>query len=535
MRRRIQQIVAAGRWGSIHWLWLGPLLYMVFLGLYFVVRFDGLWAEADSTTFTIVLRNFIEQARLEPVLGPVYPNGFSYQAISSFVVTVTGLQVEVLQQLVYPLMVVIIVLPAWVLYREFTGSPRGAAVATILLFTQPEFLFVVLRSSHEKFTRLLMLLCLFLLVRSLNRNDKPYLLAVQVALFYLAAFALITSNNLLAHSFIFAIFVALVLGRLLARRRADLQRRVGHTLQRLQYVVLTSLGLVYLVTFFAYPPAQHEFLVLQDVWERLATMFLDVQTRAATGTYTEAYQAVVIGWVSLPTYLMVSIANWVILLSSLAIWLHQGYAWFFRRQTPRTQGAFLLWLLYAAFAAQGALSVLVDASGALSSNLQHRLFPSFSIFAVAIVGAALARWRPRRFARPIGVALATSIFCIVILSTFKASNDPLVSNKWTFHRASELAALDWSTAHLEGVDIWTEYDERLVVAYVNARGEPANENRLHGYRVLTTTRDILVSDVTRLRSTRLGAPLPMPPDALLVYDNGETEFYHLRPQTPYQR
>jgi hypothetical protein len=48
-------------------------------------------------------------------------------------------------------------------------------------------------------------------------------------------------------------------------------------------------------------------------------------------------------------------------------------------------------------------------------------------------------------------------------------------------------------------------------------------------------RDMVASDVTRLRASRIGQPLPVPPDAWRIYDNGLTQLYHLRPETPYQR
>lgn len=515
-------------------LWLSPLLYMVVVGLYFLARYSGYWAEADSATFTKIIRAFSAQEKLIPAWGPTYPNGYSFQAISSFIIAVTGLDVVTLQQLVYPLVAALVVLPAWILFRELTGTSSGAAITTILLFTQPEFLFVVLRSSHEKFTRSLLLLSLFFLTRSLKLHDQPRLAAPYVVLFYLCVLTFITSNNLLAHSFVFAVVIALVLGRLLGRRLGFHKQETGRMLERLQSVTLLSLGLVYLVTFYVYPPAQHDLLVLEGIWERIAALFLDVQRTGGEGS-TNAYAAVQVGWLNLYVYFLVSIANWIVLAASFAIWAYQGLLWLLQRTAPETESDQLLWLLYAAFAAQGALSAVSDASGALGSNLQHRLFPSFSIVAVAVVGKALARWRPRRFMPAIRMGLAVGLFWIAILSVFKATNEPMLSNKWTFYRPAELTAIEWTDSHLKGAEIWTEYDERLTVANDNARGESANQNQFQGYGVQPTTRNMLLTTITRLRSSRLSRPLPVPPDALRVYDNGEAELYHLRPETPYQK
>jgi hypothetical protein len=178
---------------------------------------------------------------------------------------------------------------------------------------------------------------------------------------------------------------------------------------------------------------------------------------------------------------------------------------------------------------------VADASGALGSNLQHRLFPSFSIVAVPLVGAALAQWRPARLGRPLRMGLTAAVACVSILSVLKATNEPLLSNKWTFYREDELIALDWSDTHLQNTSVWTEFDERLAAAYQTARGDSANQNRFVGYNPQPTMHNLLISDITRLRGSRLGATLPVPPDALQVYDDGSAQLYHLRPLTPYQK
>lgn len=515
-------------------MWVGPLLYMLVVGMYFVGRYAGHWAENDSAVFTQVIRVFAGEGKLIPTHGEIYANGYVYQVLSTFIVSLTGLDVAALQRLVYPLVASLVVLPAWTLYRELTGSARGAVLATILLFTQPEFLFMILRSSHEKFTRTFMLVCLFLLVRSFRLRGRPWSLAAHVMLFYLTAFALIASNNLLGHSFIFAVTTSLLLGWLLERWNRGLWKETSYILHSFAYVTLICLGFVYIITFYIYPPAQHDFQVLGTIWDRMASLFLDVQTTGGQNT-TNAYAQVEISWISLYAYFLVSIANWIILAASFMIWVYQGWRWLWRGQAPDTCGNWLLWLLYAAFAAQGAISALADASGALASNLQHRLFPSFSIFAVALVGVALANWRPRRYGRFIQFGLTAGVFCIAMLSTFKATNEPLLSNMWSFYRPGELDALDWSDRHLEDKQICIDFNERLTTAFLTDKGETVNANTFTWYNNRDSNCEVLVTTITRLRSSRLQRPLPVPPDALQVYDNGDAQFYHPRPRTPFQR
>jgi hypothetical protein len=512
--------------GASAWHWLAPLLGMLLIGIYFSARFGGQWAESDTATFAQFTREIVASGQLVPSGEAAYPNGFAFQAISAMLVALTGADVVALQQVIYPLLAALVVLPAWLTYRELTGSARGASLATALLLTQPEFLFVMLRSSHEKITRTLMLLCLFWLVRSFKLRDQPWQFAAHVALFYITAFAFIASNNLLAHSFIVAVATALLCGWLI-ERRSGAGAKPDRLTQRLRYAVAVCLGLVYVFTFYAYPPAQHDLLVLQSVGQRIAALLLDVQTHT-----TNSYAQIETGWVNLPVYFLVSLANWLLLAGSFAIWARQGWRWLRHRAAPATQEARLLWLFYGAFAFQGGLSIVADASGALGSNLQHRLFPSFSIVAVALVGAALASWRPARLPR---WGLVAAIGCVSLLSVLKATNEPLLSNKWTFYRQDELAALRWSDAHLTDATVWSEFDERLSVAFLTTQGESANRNRFVGYGFDPGTRSLLVSDTTRMRGGRLGRALPLPWDALQVYDDGLTQLFHLRPLSQYQK
>ena len=506
--------------------WLLPIFFMVLISMYFSVRYITQWAETDSAVFAQYIRSMSSTGTLVSS-GSVYPNGYSYQALATFIGHITGLSVTQLQQVLFPLLAFLVILPAWLMYREFTGSARGATLTTFLLFTQPEFLFVILRSSHEKFTRLLMLMALFWLIRSFRVAQQPRLFGLHVVLFYLTTYAFITSNNLLAHSFIFAIITALLLGIVLIRRVQPLQLDTG-TLPRLAYAGTVGLGLAYLFTFLIYAPAQHDLLVLENIWKQIAALFLDVQKESAN-----AYTQVVGGWISLPVYFMVSIANWVILLLSFVIWVRQGWMWVWKRYSQPTQIAWLLWLLYASFAFQGFLSVLGDASGAIG-NLQHRIFPSFSIVAVAIVGTALTYWRPHQ-PRLVRMVLTCAIGFFAMVAVFKATNEPVLSNKWTFYTRSEMFAIAWSDTYLQNSQFWAEFDERLSAAVAMENYQLENNNRISLNNQATQNRLFVISAITRLRSIRLARPLPISPDALQIYDNGMTQVYRLRPETPFQK
>ena len=511
-------------------LWLCGILtlYMIVVGLYFVARFGGRWAETDSAAFTDIIRNFVQEGRLIPQSGESYANGYAYQIISAYLLAFTGLDVTTLQQIVYPILTAFIVIPSWLMFRELTGSVRGATIGTALLLVQPEFLFVILRSSHEKFTRLFLILCVYLLVRTFKFIERPWLLAAHVILFYMSAYALITCNSFLGNSFIAAVAAALLLGWGLNARLPYVRMQNAHLVQRLAYVSLTCLGLAFLFSFYLYPPARETLRILQSLSQRIAALFLDVQAKP-----TNSYTQVVGGWVNLPVYFMVSIANWLTLVVSGIIWVAQGWLWVVRRKMPPSQSVWLLFLLYTAFAIQGISAIIADTAGGLG-NLQHRLFPSISIIAVALIAAVLAYWQPQRWRTPLVWSAAIGLAVLSLMSVVKAVNEPLISNTWTFYRPYELTAVQWADAHLVNEDIWTDYNERIYTAYVMEGNVTRHNNSLRFDIVPPTTRNILMTDVTRIRSLRVQRAIPLPADVLRVYDNGKAQMYHLRPQTQYQ-
>jgi len=508
---------------------VGLLLYMLLIGVYFSNRFGGHWAEADSATFTKYIRDFTLQGKLVPDAREVYPGGYTYQAISTFIIEVTGLKVETLQQWIYPLLAVIVVIPAWITYRELTGSDLGASLTTLLLVTQPEFLFVILRSSHEKFTRTLMLLCLFLLSRSVTPPFSRSQRVLYSSLFCITTYALISANLLFATSFILAIITVYALGWLARKWNRNLNVWNDPLEKQLRFLVPVCVALIG-VFLLIYPPAHHNFGVLQNSWDLIHQFFSD--TQAQNARINSAYDYTSSGWINLPTYFTLTIANWIVLALSFSIWIRQAWNWIWFRRVPSNQKVWLLWLFYAAFALQEGITLVSDASGALASNLELRLFPSFSMIAVALIGAVWAEGQPRRYAKEISLGLSLAIFCGSIFSVLKTTNEPLVSNKWNFYQPSEMMALEWGDTHLKNADIWTEFDERLIAAYDMAVGVPYNH---FSFEATPSTRDMLMSTIIRLHSSRISRSLPVPPDAFQVYDNGSAQFYHLRPQTPYQQ
>jgi hypothetical protein len=509
--------------------WLPLVAYMLIVALYFLARYQGYWAEADSSSFTRYIRDFVSQGRLIP-RAEIYPNGYLDQALSTFIVTMAGLSVETLQQWIYPFLASITVPAAWIAYRAITGSSLGASVATALLLTQPEFLFVLLRSSHEKFTRLMILICLFLLATVISRargasGNRWRVLAV---LFWLASYTMVAANVLLATSFLVALAVAVAIGFGIARLRPHLAAAQQPIRRRVPVLLAGSAALLGLFIYVIYPPAQHNFGVFRLTLEQISVLFAGSESQPPNPLGAYAY--INLSWIDLRIYFLLSVADWALLVISVAVWLWQGWRWIVRRARPSSSGAWLAWLLYLSFVLQGVASVVSDASGAFGGNLEVRLFPSFAMAAVAVVGVAASElsWiaRPR-----VVLGLAGVTLCVTILSLLKVTNEPLFSNKWVFYRPGEIAAVEWVDAHLSGASVWTEFDERITAALNMLIPQLRNG---YGSSVTTTTRDFVVSDITRSRAARVERPVPVPADAWQVYDNGLVQVYHRRPETPYQ-
>ena len=137
----------------------------------------------------------------------------------------------------------------------------------------------------------------------------------------------------------------------------------------------------------------------------------------------------------------------------------------------------------------------------------------------------------RRFAvTTLGVSLAL----LAVLSIFKATNDPLLSNRWQFYELSEIRALDWAQDTLTDRAIWSGFDERLFSAFTIHHGASISQVTIDKFEVNPNTQDFLISDVIRRRSVRLSAPLPIEADSFITYDNGPVQIYHWRPHTIYQ-
>jgi hypothetical protein len=500
------------------------------LGLYTLLRYAGYWGEGDTAIFTKAISAILVSGELLPEVQ-AYPNGYGYQVLVAWLVAFTQIPLGVIQVAGGALLASWIVLPAWLAYRELTRSNLAVSLATLILLVQPEFLFPLLRGTHEKFTRGLMFICLYLLMRSLRSRSARFTALLAVC-FYLCAYTLISFNTFMSTSFVLGILLALLLLWVTGRWATETRQVGSPVVTRLFYVTASLLVLAFIFTFYAYEPAQQQLRILQNVWDRLALLFLQVED-----TWSNPYQVVNAGWISLPVYFLVSLANWLLLGVSLVLWLKLSYTWLVLRLDHPKQHELILWALYAAFAFLGFSSILVDISGSIAANLQHRIYPTFAMLAAPLVGAWLASLKPTHGpTQKLGWAAASiGLGVLMVLSVLKATNEPLLSNTWLFYSPSEYQAVVWVEQNIPEHSLWTGPGGRIADGYIIRENGRPMTLELDPYVPQPTTYDFLVSDVTRLYAQRLGQLLPIQADSLLTYDNGATQIYHRRPLTPFQK
>jgi hypothetical protein len=577
---------------------LVPLLVALMVVLTIWLRFDNGWAENDTVVLTQAGRAVLDEGTITPSRFE-YDHGFAYPSLLAMLSAVTGVEIRDVQFNLLPWVTLFTALMAFLAFRAVTRNARAGAIAASLLLVQPDFLFVSQRGSHEKMTWTMVLGLLFCLVASLEgrrlRQTVPY-----VIIFYLFGFAMLTTNAFFGSSFTTVVLLSLVGAVVVTRRffRVQASRRL---VPRLGYVFLVLTCLAYVVVFYLYAPAGRNIANLARVGDRLAALYLNVDTNveqrveqqsrvtsnaqvSRSSTVSSPYSSISLGWTSTATFVMLTLFTWVMMVVAFLVWLLLAVT-FVRRGVARSElPLFLIWAFTAAAGVQIALSVAADFAGTLGSNLQLRLFPVFNVFAIPMIIATATRYRvPQRskllryaaiaigvviptvvavaypaatiaiaailglglyvgtnwhrsiWARRIAATAAIGAFAYFsVAAVLKATNDPLVSNKWTFYDDAEALGLRWSNANMVDLFVWADYDERLRAASVLEQSDANATSASWTSSRAASVRYVLMSDVIEARAKRVKATLPQLFGTDRIYDNGSTQVVHYLPETPYQ-
>lgn len=520
--------------GGSQWPALLSILYGLAVTVYILLRYGLRWGDSDTLQIVQAARAVFSQGTISPS-GGAYPHGFAYQALITALARVSGIGVMRVDLVVLPFISVGVALAAFVAFRILTGSALLGGIAALLLFIQPEFVFVIERGSHEKTTLTYVLLLLFLLTATLTRGGSGGVVVSYVVVFYVIAWALIATNSFFGSSFFFSLALALAGGALvLWRTRSPHSERA--LLNRMLYTVLSGAALVFMFVAYVYAPARSNYGTLRTLIDRLSALFLSFEVQS--NPYASIGSATGAAWIAPWVYLLLASFDMFMVVCGFAVWVWLAIR-FLRTGVGRADyHHLLLWLFAAAFALEVVISAVVDLSGFLGNNLQIRLFPLFMLAAIplVVVGAAKLAGRVRhRGQTSMAIAGVLLLMTFDVTGILKATNDPLVSNKWLFYTSDEQAALTWTDRDLSHQSVWAGFDERLqVMQALQNLDSPVQGNRYMAGGIDESARYVIMSDVIRQRSLRLNVPAPdvVPDDR--VYDNGGAQLYHLVPQTPYQ-
>jgi len=405
-----------------------------------------------------------------------------------------------------------------------------ALLAGLWLFLQPDILFVTMRGSHEKIDWPLTLLALAFFYLSTESSWQA--LVAYVGLFYLVIFAKIATNVFFASTFLTALLLGLFIGVVLwawLRWRAI----AASDLRRLIYMVAACGVTTYVFIVYMYPITLSNFQLLQTIADKLSALLLSFEIQS------HPYDYIAFAWLSSEVYLSLTIFTWLLIAGSLVVWVWRGKNILVGQERFGLRNS-LDWLLYAGFALQVGISIVIDFSGFLGNNLQLRVFPGFVILAVGMLarglGRLLAWFRQRRLqTRWLVAALGLATAWFAVAAVFKSTNEPLLGNKWAFYTVAENTALQWAEDNLRYTSIWAGFDERLQVAlYFQKPGTLTSGNRYLVGQSPTQYTEVLFSETEKLRASRVELPMPTVLNWQRTYDNGEVAFYHRRPLTPYQ-
>ena len=181
------------------------------------------------------------------------------------------------------------------------------------------------------------------------------------------------------------------------------------------------------------------------------------------------------------------------------------------------------------FAKGGASHIVVDLSGALSGNLQLRLLPSFMVMAIVIIVRALQEMLASAQLRPtLGkIILASSAVLsawFTLASVFKATNEPSLSNKWTFYLPTEKVAVFWVDTHLENANLWIGVDERLDTVFRSYYElDSKSKNNYYFGKINPKTQFVLTTELDRLRAKRISMKMLPVSYWDQIYDNGQAQ------------
>ena len=300
------------------WPALLPIGYALAVTIYGGLRYGYRWGEQDTGLFVKLIRQMLDQGTILPDTGS-YQHGYNLSGARHRVLPGDGTGCDAGRNWSsLPFLSLAVALVTFVAFRGLLGDAVVAGIATMLLFMQPEFVFVIGRGNHEKITYILILSLVFLLTASLTRERTVRVQVACTSAFYLIAWGLITTNFFWASSFLASLLLALG-GGALALALAKGLRGERATLRRLAYTTASCYLLAFIFVAYAYPPARANFGVFRTLAERLSMLFLSFEPKG------QPYAAVGAAWVAPWVYPVLTAFNWLMTIGCAPAWCWLGF------------------------------------------------------------------------------------------------------------------------------------------------------------------------------------------------------------------
>ena len=445
--------------------------------------------------------------------GIPYPYGFGYQVLTNFAASVSGFTVADWQLFAYPIMGALPALVAYPMFARLLRERLSAILGAFLFMIQPDLLFTTYRSTHEKFTWILMLtvLLLFLIATTKRpRSSHAFFRPGAMLCLYFVMFGLFSFNLFFSNMFLLILALGFILGRLRPTDH-DLMR-----LSRLAYLWVVGMVLFFSLMLYIYEPALVYLRGVANYGELVLVSLLSFETHT-----TPQYTFVAESWPSIYVWMGLTFVTWLVIgVSTLSF----GRS-FIKRSRPNGRRTLALpQSLYAGASLIVLASAVADRFVGFSSNLELRLVPVLMIFAAPIAAHELIRWtrRESQIASRKRVAILLALVVVAVpVSVLKASVEPSVSNLRIYATPEEVASVNWIlNVHFES-QIWTDPEGRtLSVAHLVA---PYSE--FERYRTElggnTSSAFYLLSGNVIAVNPDAAAALEKPTDSI-IYANGDS-------------
>ena len=435
---------------------LNIILLTFLTHVYFITRYDFNWLEWDTATTTRSIVSMQSEAILVPTRA--YPAGFSYEFIASSASSIMDVDIQTLQQIVFPITYgVVPVLIAICFYRSMLKGKHDWIASSLLLILIPEFIMVSSRGTHEKSSMILIMTLLLMVAIWIRRNNissRPPIPFIAAAFVMISA--IVFTNCFFAVSF----FIVLAIAQPVAVKLGEIKRSRD-------FLSIPLFGLACTGAFLLlYRPASTLVATASTYWQKLALILSGQETPA------EPYSSISAAWTSTSAWTATN------LLTFFLIGFSAGYIAYSLLLKRNQESIGTTEALYLGATGMLLVFVILDYVGGSSiSNLQLRWLPFWGITAApaAYRGALLAgrthlRSIPRR---GLVLMLGLAIAIVLSLSLLRATLDPSISNRWIYYSDAEDYSIDWINQTCSG-NAWGGIDYRTGSLFVFDHGFPQN-------------------------------------------------------------